>query len=195
LAATRIVALSALVAAVLGHASSTRSPATDDHGCPYDFLSEMSAGEFCVYRGEASAASGRICDDDAVVIWSTHASDSPLDDTPPRDVYVGFVDAPSLLLHALAVHPTRSRVVDLRAASGEEPTPLDGLMTLGGSADGQTLTLQLRAPLRATGGWRACGPERYRGVFVGVLGLPDVDWAGRVHDQRGTAHAHVDHSL
>ena len=91
-----------------------------------------------------------------------------------RDVYFGFVDMPSFVIHAVAVHARRARLVDYRFGPDEVPVPLlDGLTTLGGAALGtRTLTMTLPAPLALGGDGEGCTFDSYRGSFIGVLGLP-----------------------
>lgn len=141
--------------------------------CPYDFLSEMPVGRFCVYRGRATGADGLPCDGDVLVIWSSHRG-AGADDAPPprRDVYFGIVDMPSLLLRAVAEHATEAALADYQRSPDEAPIALDGLSTLDRSPVGPgTLTMTLSDPLPFGDSGAACAADAYRGEFIGVLDL------------------------
>ncbi|MEO8601699.1 MAG: hypothetical protein ABI629_03885 [bacterium] len=143
----------------------------------------MPPGTFCVYRGPSTRFSGRLCEDDRLVIWTTHGefADSA---AAERDVYIGFVDAPDLLFHAVSDRRTHAQLTDYRVAPGAPPSPLSGSTSLQRSADGlssHTFTLTLSAPVRL-GGPAACAFDSYRGRFVGVVEFASDD-GGEVVDR------------
>lgn len=144
-------------------------------GCPYDFSSDMPPGAFCVYRGAVRSADGAICSDDALVIWSSHLPTDRHNDAlarlPASDVFLGFVDEPSLVFHAVATLRTRAHLSDYRLAPGQEAVPLDGLTTLGGGTVGPgALTMTLRSPLALGVDEEPCALGSYLGIFIGVIG-------------------------
>lgn len=141
--------------------------------CPYDFGSDMDPGTFCVYRGAVRAPDGAVCAGDAVVIWhaqdSSDAGDSTLQGSQPSHVYFGFVDDPALVLHGVAVRPTRARLTDYRVGSGA--VPLDGVTTLGVRTEG-ALTMALSPPLEFGTAEEPCDVDSYHGRFIGVVHRP-----------------------
>jgi hypothetical protein len=134
----------------------------------------MPPGEFCVFRGLTQSSDGPVCSDDAVVIWSTHAAHAPqesLSTAPFRHVYFGFVEMPSFLLHAVAKHRMRARLVDYSDGPEQLAVPIEGISVLGGpSLHPRTLTMTLPAPLTVSTHDDACVFDSYRGVFIGVIG-------------------------
>jgi hypothetical protein len=145
--------------------------------CPYNFLSDMPPGRFCVYRGAATGRDGAVCSSDAVVIWSAHGPSEESDGsgavTSERSVYVGFVDVPSLVVRAVAEQRTRARLVASYAAPDGDATELQGLTTLQRSLAGPpTLTMSTTTPLPLSGSEETCDLKSYQGVFVGVIDLP-----------------------
>lgn len=143
-------------------------------GCPYTFLSDMPFGAYCVYRGAAMLEGAPACGDDVVVIWSTHSGDLAAL-LQPRDVYLGFVEAPSFLVHAVATDRGLARMRDYRVEPDAPPMGLDGLAILGWespiapSRASRTLTMTLPAPLALAKGDDVCAFDTYRGQFVGLL--------------------------
>lgn len=149
--------------------------------CPYGFGSDMPAATFCVYEGIALDGDGEVCATDVVVIWSSLASQAPGNGgrgepalEPKKDVYLGFVDDPELVVRAI-VDPRQSgqaEMVEYRIDSEEAPRPLAGQLTLRAVRLGSTevLTMDLRDPGRLRG--RGCGFASYSGTFLGMLQPP-----------------------
>jgi len=161
--------------ASVGHSmiADARDPLPPRSSCPYDFLSDMPASTFCVYRGSMRDSGGAVCDGDAVVIWSAHSTLDHADGgaavTPARNVYFGFVDMPSIVVHAVADRPTRARLIDYLPAPAAAPIELGVSTTVGKAAVGsRTLTMTLPAPLPSSDN-EECAAESYRGVFIGVV--------------------------
>lgn len=148
-----------------------RSPET----CPYQFDSDMPARTFCVYMGVARGGSGEECATDVVVIWSSVASRAPAGtSTSDREVYLGFVAAPELVVRAI-VDPgqnDRAEILEYTLGSEEAPQPLAGRMTLParlGSVD--VLSVDLREPRHFHPG--SCAFASYSGRFLGVIRPPN----------------------
>jgi hypothetical protein len=151
-------------------------------GCPYTFLSDMPFGAYCVYRGVPTLEGTPACDDDLVVIWSTHAGDeTDAAARRTRAVYFGFVEAPSFLVRAAASKRALARLLDYRGDPQGPAIPLDGLAFLGDASaprGSSVLTVTLPVPLSLADGDVTCAFDAYRGQFVGVLDVveraPDV---------------------
>jgi hypothetical protein len=69
----------------------------------------MPSATFCVYRGVAFGSGGEACATDVVVIWSSAGAQSrvgadatDIASSLDRDVYLGFVADPDLVLRAIA---------------------------------------------------------------------------------------------
>jgi hypothetical protein len=181
----------AVAAAVIG--LSTQAPALSIEGvpmygaCPYDFRSDMPPGEYCVYRGIISSPAGTICNGDAVLIWSTHA-ERPTEQVSTgaavgRDVFFGFVDEPSLVMHAVAVRRTHARMVDYSPGTDQVHAPLDGVATLLRQSPGWGgLTMKVRPSISLAAGEGACDFAAYRGLFVGLMRQPDPNGPSRPPD-------------
>jgi len=143
--------------------------------CPYEFGSDMPSATFCVYRGVASGRGGEVCATDSVVIWSSVGSHSRVN--AEREVYLGFVTDPGLVLRAVvdSRHPHRAEIVGYTSARNEIPQPLAGkttlrTVTLGSSAAADTLSINVRESLQVHPG--GCGLASYSGTFVGVIARP-----------------------
>lgn len=146
--------------------------------CPYQFDSDMPAATFCVYTGVARGDAGEECATDVVVIWSSAASQSggPTKKTSAsnRDVYLGFVAYPELVVRAI-VDPRqsdRAEIVDYTLGGEETPLPLAGQMTLPavrlGAVDVLRMELGEARQLHPGG----CAFVSYSGRFVGMIGPP-----------------------
>lgn len=149
--------------------------------CPYHFSSDMPSDTFCVYRGVAFGSGGEVCATDVVVIWSSVGALSQVGADPAemalgpnREVYLGFVADPELVLRAIADsrQGDRAEMVGYTVGSTEAPQPLAGETTLhtvrlksSGTAD--MLSMELREPrrFRPTG----CAFASYSGTFMGVI--------------------------
>lgn len=172
--------LSGVVAAALAEPRRTRAD-TPPARCPYDFGSAMPAATFCVYHGVARGSAGEVCATDVVVIWSSLASQAPgragaaeTATQSNRDVYLGFVADPELVVLAIADprHGGRADMVEYTLGSDAAPQPLAGEMTLRavrlGSAD--VLGMDLYEPQRFHPA--SCAFASYSGTFLGVIGPP-----------------------
>lgn len=181
----RWMASFAIVVALGGTASGLSTSSSSDGReptqtrCPYDFGSDMPAGEFCVYLGAITAADGTVCVEEAVAIWSSHgataASDGDRRETDaPRDVFIGFLE-PLLVMRAVAPARLSARLVDYGPIDGPSKTSLDGLTTLERRvAEPGSITMKLRGPLALGTGAERCEFESYRGVFVGLMHKPNA---------------------
>lgn len=153
--------------------------------CPYHFRSDMPAATFCVYRGVALRGGGELCATDVVVIWSSLATaNGPREDAASasdREVYLGFVADPELVVRAIADprQGDRAEMVGYTLGREDAPLPLAGQMTLRaerrGAAD--VLRVDLREPLRTQPG--SCAFTSYSGAFLGMIGPPS-ETAGSV---------------
>ncbi|MDX2169317.1 MAG: hypothetical protein SF182_19760 [Deltaproteobacteria bacterium] len=146
--------------------------------CPYNFQSPMPRGTFCVYRGRPRDARGQDCGAEAVVIWRS-GLDAAARQPAPRRVFVGFVEPPALVLHAVAEDRRQARVVGGRGAPQRAAVPLDGETTLLTAPGGRhALSVELSDPLRWPGDGAPCAIRSFRGEFVGVISgaprLPSV---------------------
>jgi hypothetical protein len=150
--------------------------------CPYHFSSNMPSDTFCVYRGVAFGSGGEVCATDVVVIWSSVGAQSQVRADPAemasgsnREVYLGFVADPELVLRAIADsrQGDRAEMVGYTVGSTETPQPLAGETTLHtvrlkSSETADMLSMELREPrrFRPTG----CAFASYSGRFMGVMG-------------------------
>jgi hypothetical protein len=142
----------------------------------------MPSGTFCVYRGVTLGNDGEVCATDVGVVWSTFGSPSEIREGPAeasgsnREVYIGFVADPDLVLRAL-VDPRRSNRAELVAytvGSHKDPQPLAGETTLrrvrwGSRGTADVLSMELRGPTVGSG---SCAVVSYSGTFVGVIRPP-----------------------
>jgi hypothetical protein len=168
--------IGAIAAIIAASAAQTLSAATNAEGaavrggCPYDFRSDMPRGEFCVYRGRVFAPDGALCSADAVMIWGTHRMRARRAAEEARDVFVGFVDDPSLVLHAVATRRTVGLLTGYSLNGDSAQTPVGGFTTLGRQMSGQdAMTLRLRPPVALEIDDAPCDFSSYRGVFIGVM--------------------------
>jgi hypothetical protein len=149
--------------------------------CPYHFDSDMPAATFCVYRGIAWGGAGEVCATDVVVIWSSLASQASVSrglaekaSASNREVYLGFVADPELVVRAIVDfrQGDRAEMVGYTLGSEETPQPLAGQMTLRalrlGSAE--VLSMDLREPRRFHPG--SCAFASYSGTFLGMIRPP-----------------------
>jgi hypothetical protein len=145
--------------------------------CPYHFGSDMPAATFCVYQGVALGGGGEVCATDAVVVWSSVASQAPVRAGPSgsnKEVYLAFVADPELVLRAIvdSRQGDRAEMVGYTLGSEEARQPLAGQMTLRavrlGSAD--VLSMDLREPRRFHPG--SCAVASYSGTFLGMIRPP-----------------------
>jgi hypothetical protein len=147
--------------------------------CPYHFRSDMPAATFCVYRGVVLGGDGELCATDVVVIWSSlvvaaNAQRGERTSTANREVYLGFVADPDLVVRAIADPGQRDRAEMVGYTLGREdaPLPLAGQMTLRavrqGAAD--VLRVDLREPLRRHP--ESCALASYSGTFLGMIRPP-----------------------
>jgi hypothetical protein len=143
--------------------------------CPYQFGSDMPSATFCVYRGVALGRGGEVCATDIVVIWSSVGSQSRVH--VEREIYLGFVTDPGLVLRAVvdSQHRHRATMVEYTLPKNETPQPLAGETTLrtvvrGSSGTADMLSMNVRdSPQVRLGG---CALTSYSGTFVGVIGPP-----------------------
>jgi hypothetical protein len=170
-----------VAAAFTEPAPQTGSAHADPESCPYHFASDMPAATFCVYLGVAWGSAGEVCANDVVVIWSAVASQAPVSgglaesaSAPNREVYLGFVADPELVVQAI-VDPrpgNRAEMVGYTLGDEEALRPLAGQITLGavrlGSAD--VLSVDLREPRRFRPG--GCAFASYSGTFLGLMRPP-----------------------
>lgn len=143
--------------------------------CPYQFGSDMPSATFCVYRGVAFGGGGEVCGTDIVVIWSSVGSQSRMN--VQRDIYLGFVTDPGLVLRAVvdSQRGHHAEMVEYTLPRHETPQALVGETTLrtaivesSGTTD--MLTIDVReSPQFRPGG---CALASYSGKFVGVIGPP-----------------------
>ncbi len=180
-----------VAAAVIGFAAEALAvPTGADNGaprprrCPYDFRTAMPAGEYCVYRGVIASPGGAVCNGDAVLIWSTYgqpeARGEAAEDGAPsvRDVFFGITDEPALVLRGDAARHTQARIVDYTSDSDPATAPLDGTATLHRRQPGRgALSMTLRPPLALDTGDDDCEFGSYRGLFIGVMRLPEASAA------------------
>lgn len=144
-------------------------------GCPYHFGSDMPADTFCVYRGVALDGGGEVCATDVVVLWSSLASPTAAGagetSAASREVHVGFVTDPDLVVRAIVDprHGDRAEMVGFTLGDEEAPRPLAGRMKLraGGQGAGDVLSLDLREPRRFRPG--TCAFASYSGAFLGMI--------------------------
>jgi hypothetical protein len=142
----------------------------------------MPSATFCVYRGVAFGSGGEVCATDVVVIWSSASPQSPVSadrvemaSGSDRDVYLGFVADPELVLRAI-VDPRRgdrAEMVGYTVGSGEAAQPLTGQTTLRtvrlkSSETANMLSMELRKPRRFHP--KGCTFASYSGTFMGVIG-------------------------
>jgi hypothetical protein len=174
----RLTRLGGVVPSALSEPRSTHAAAAPA-SCPYHFGSEMPPATFCVYRGVAFGGSGEVCATDVVVIWSSlrpHGAVSGADKASAtrREVYLGFVADPALVVRAIADlrHDNRAEMVGYTLGSAEASQRLAGQMTLQaerpGSAHG--LSMDLSEPRRFRPG--SCAFRSYSGTFLGVIRSP-----------------------
>lgn len=142
-----------------------------ESGCPFGFTSDMPPMTFCVYGGVALGAHGEVCNNDAVVIWSSHATGAG--PTAGQEVYFGFVTDPQLVIRAVpdAGASSRARLLAYTLGSEHAAVPLNGAaqLTDQGGGPGSYLTLALDQARRFRP--NACTFASYRGKFLGVAGL------------------------
>jgi hypothetical protein len=146
--------------------------------CPYLFDSDMPAATFCVYRGVAWSGAGEVCATDVVVIWRSLASQAPVRagsagkaPASNREVYLGFVGDPALVVRAI-VDPRQSDRAEMAeyTLGGEEGAQtLAGQMTLRtvrpGSAE--VLSMDFPEPRRFHVG--SCAFASYAGTFLAMI--------------------------
>jgi len=151
--------------------------------CPYHFGSDMPSATFCVYRGVAYGSDGEECAAGVVVIWSSSAP-SPVSVEPAerasgsnREVYLGFVADPALVLRAIvdASQGDRAELVGYTVGNEDAPQQLAGRMTLsrvrsGANAAVDVLSVELRGPRRFRPA--GCAFASYSGMFLGVIHPP-----------------------
>jgi hypothetical protein len=149
--------------------------------CPYHFASTMPSFTYCVYRGVALDSDEQVCATDVVVIWSRFGSQAEVDfaaegaSRPAREVYLGFVADPDLVLRAIADswQGDHAEMQSYSMGRNEAPQPLAGEMTLrtvgrGSSRAADVLDVELREPRRFRPGH--CAFASYSGTFIGVIG-------------------------
>lgn len=165
----------------LSEAPPAEGAATTPLRCPYGFDSDMPAATFCVYRGDAFGSNGEVCATDVVVIWNSLVAASPSRGAPDglaaaadREVYVGFVADPQLVVRAI-VDPARgdrAELVGYTFGDAAASQALAGVMTLravrSGAAD--VLSLTLPQPQRFHPG--SCTFASYAGTFLGMIRAP-----------------------
>jgi hypothetical protein len=175
--------LGGVAAAALAEPRDDRADTTAE-SCPYDFGSEMPAATFCVYLGVALGAGGEVCATDVVVIWSSFASqavasveDAEQESNSKREVHLGFVADPELVLRAIvdSRQNDRAEMVGYTLGSEDALQQLAGQMTLravrlGSSGTADVLDMELREPRRFSPG--SCAFASYSGTFLGVIGPP-----------------------
>jgi len=150
---------------------------TNPASCPYRFDSNMPSDTFCVYQGVALDRSGEVCASDVVVIWSSLASQAPVNRALTEtglaahgEVDLGFVTDPELIVRAI-VDPRQSDRAELAwyTHGGEEtPQTVAGQMDLRASAN--VLRMDVREPGRFHIG--RCALASYAGTFVGMMQPP-----------------------
>jgi hypothetical protein len=176
----QLASLGGVVTAVSAEPQRDRTD-TAPASCPYQFGSDMPADTFCVYRGVAWGGAGEVCATDVVVIWSSLASEpaasvahAQKDSASNREVYLGFVSDPELVVRAIvdSRQGDRAKMVGYTLGGDEAPQPLAGQMTLRavrpGSAD--VLSMDLREPRRFHPG--SCALVSYSGTFLGMIRPP-----------------------
>lgn len=148
--------------------------------CPYHFGNEMPPATFCVYQGVALDGADAVCATDVVAIWSRFGSQAEVGvaaekaSGPTREVYLGFVTDPDLVLRAIVDSRQGDHAeIDSYSVGRHAAQPLAGAMTLrtvrvGSSGTAEVLDVQLRAPRRFRPG--GCAFASYSGTFVGVAG-------------------------
>jgi len=172
----------ALAAAFTAPVPQTAPAHATPESCPYRFDSDMPAATFCVYRGVAWGGAGEVCAIDVVAIWSSVASHAPSStartekaSASNREVYVGFVADPELVVHAVADprQGDRAEMVGYTLEGEEALQTLAGRMTLRavrrGAAD--VLSMYLREPQPSHPG--RCAFASYSGTFVGMIRPPN----------------------
>jgi hypothetical protein len=179
-ASARLAELGGIVATGLAEPQSDRA-GTAPASCPYHFDSDMPAATFCVYRGVVWGGAGEVCATDVVVIWSSVAAQAPVNEwaaekpsVSTREVYVGFVADPELVIRAIvdSRHGERAEMVGYTLESQEAPQPLVGQVTLRtvrlGLAD--VFSMRLREARRFHP--ESCAFAAYSGTFFGMIQPP-----------------------
>jgi hypothetical protein len=174
--------------------------------CPYHFDSDMPLATFCVYEGVAFGNGGEVCATDVVVIWSSAGSETPMNvraekkvEASKREVYVGFVAEPELVVWAMVDAPQRNRaeLVGYTMGTEEVPRPLAGTLTLGPLRSGASgpvdeLRMELRGPRPFRPG--SCAFASYSGRFLGVIRPPsETDTLPRALSRIGSESADTLH--
>lgn len=181
LAEERVPARSANRGGVVAVASELPADGADaaPASCPYHFRSDMPAATFCVYRGVALGGGGELCATDVVVIWSSlvaavNAQRGERTSASDREVYLGFVADPDLVVRAIADprQGDRAEMVGYTLGREDAPLPLAGQMTLRAERQGaaDVLRVDLSEPLRRHPG--SCALASYAGTFLGVIRPP-----------------------
>lgn len=154
--------------------------------CPYHFGSDMPAATFCVYQGVAFDAGGEVCATDVVLIWSSLTSQAvgglageDKASAPNREVYLGFVADPGLVVRAVVDRHQDDRAEMVEYTLGDEnaPQPLAGRMTLralrpGSRTRADVLAMQLGEPRQFRPG--SCAFASYSGTYLGMIRPPSV---------------------
>jgi len=175
----RLPELGGVVAAALTEPAPQTGPThATPQRCPYHFDSDMPGRTFCVYRGAVFGRGGKVCATDVVVIWSSLASRAPVRggptakaSTPNREVYLGFVTDPELVVLAVVDPRQRNRaeLVGYTLGGADAPQRLAGRMRLPavhpGSAD--VLSMDVRDPRHFHIG--SCAFASYSGTFLGMI--------------------------
>lgn len=180
----RLATVAALVCGLSVRVVASPAPVGPTYGvCPHDFGRQMPAGEYCVYRGVMSSPGGAVCKRNAVVVWSTHGQEGPGDDavvdsSPPArpEVFFGLVDAPALVLRAVADRRTEARMLDFSPSPEHAAVPVSGVATLSRHPPyWGRLALTLQPPLAVEVGPDDCAFGTYRGLYIGLMRAPDAD--------------------
>jgi hypothetical protein len=138
----------------------------------------MPEATFCVYRGIASDGRGEVCATDAVVLWSSFASQSAVGverakkvSASHREVYLAFVAHPELVLRAI-VDPRRgdrAEMVGYSLGSEGASQPLGGRMALRAVRPGsaEVFNIDFHEPRSLFPG--SCAFTTYSGTFLGMI--------------------------
>lgn len=150
--------------------------------CPYHFGNDMPPATFCVYQGVAFGSGGEECAAGVVVMWSSstqsRVSVGPAEKASGsnREVYLGFVADPALVLRAIVDAPQsdRAKLVGYTVGGEDAPRPMAGRMSLRpvrlGAHTVDVLSVELRGPRRFRPG--GCAFASYSGMFLGVIQPP-----------------------
>jgi hypothetical protein len=140
-------------------------------GCPYDFASDMPAATFCVYNGVALDTDGAVCAKNVVIMWSSFAGPADASNSPqPRELYVGFVAQPDLILRGTVGTPASDTAQLTDVDAPERAAPIGEMKLRAVQEKSDVLSMDLHdIPELARAD---CVVASYSGTFVGLLRPP-----------------------